>query len=94
MFDLPVVLCNSGVSVEQWKQQFKMWSTADDSIICRQVSALGLLRLLSLISVWLNMQSFDLEWAAWHRGSELAPLAAAPGSIPTVRIFFKKNGTG
>jgi len=29
------VLCNSGVSVEQWKQQFKMWSTADDSMICR-----------------------------------------------------------
>lgn len=22
-----LVLCNSGVSVEQWKQQFKMWST-------------------------------------------------------------------
>lgn len=30
-----LVLCNSGVSVEQWKQQFKMWSTADDNIICR-----------------------------------------------------------
>lgn len=30
-----LVLCNSGVSVEQWKQQFKMWSTADDSMICR-----------------------------------------------------------
>ncbi len=28
-----LVLCNSGVSVEQWKQQFKMWSTADDSKI-------------------------------------------------------------
>ena len=26
-----LVLCNSGVSVEQWKAQFKMWSTADDS---------------------------------------------------------------
>lgn len=26
-----LVLCNSGVSVEQWKYQFKMWSTADDS---------------------------------------------------------------
>ena len=33
-----IVLCNSGVSVEQWKQQFKMWSTADDSIICRFTS--------------------------------------------------------
>ncbi|KAK6631181.1 hypothetical protein RUM43_014277 [Polyplax serrata] len=33
-----LVLCNSGVSVEQWKQQFKMWSTADDSIICRFTS--------------------------------------------------------
>ncbi|CAF0957967.1 unnamed protein product [Adineta steineri] len=26
-----LVLCNSNVSVQQWKQQFKMWSTADDS---------------------------------------------------------------
>ena len=33
-----IVLCNSGVSVEQWKQQFKMWSTADDSVICRFTS--------------------------------------------------------
>merc|ERR1712045_232958 len=33
-----IVLCNSGVSVEQWKQQFKMWSTADDSTICRFTS--------------------------------------------------------
>lgn len=33
-----LVLCNSGVSVEQWKTQFKIWSTADDSIICRFTS--------------------------------------------------------
>lgn len=33
-----LVLCNSGVSVEQWKQQFKIWSTADDSMICRFTS--------------------------------------------------------
>lgn len=33
-----IVLCNSGVSVEQWKQQFKLWSTADDAIICRFTS--------------------------------------------------------
>ncbi|XP_013190628.1 general transcription and DNA repair factor IIH helicase subunit XPB [Amyelois transitella] len=33
-----LVLCNSGVSVEQWKQQFKCWSTADDSCICRFTS--------------------------------------------------------
>ena len=33
-----IVLCNSGVSVEQWKQQFKMWSTADDSMIARFTS--------------------------------------------------------
>lgn len=33
-----LVLCNSSVSVEQWKQQFKMWSTADDSMICRFTS--------------------------------------------------------
>lgn len=30
-----LILCNSGVSVEQWKTQFKMWSTADDNTICR-----------------------------------------------------------
>lgn len=30
-----LILCNSGVSVEQWKTQFKMWSTADDNAICR-----------------------------------------------------------
>ncbi|CAF1429664.1 unnamed protein product [Adineta steineri] len=28
-----LVLCNSNVSVEQWKEQFKRWSTADDSIV-------------------------------------------------------------
>jgi len=33
-----IVLCNSSVSVEQWKTQFKMWSTADDSMICRFTS--------------------------------------------------------
>jgi len=33
-----IVLCNSGVSVEQWKTQFKMWSTADDSMIARFTS--------------------------------------------------------
>lgn len=33
-----LVLCNSGVSVEQWKTQFKLWSTADDSVICRFTS--------------------------------------------------------
>lgn len=33
-----LVLCNSGVSVEQWKQQFKMWSTATDDMICRFTS--------------------------------------------------------
>lgn len=33
-----LVLCNSSVSVEQWKMQFKMWSTADDSMICRFTS--------------------------------------------------------
>ncbi|CAF4067445.1 unnamed protein product [Rotaria sordida] len=25
------ILCNSNVSVQQWKQQFKIWSTANDS---------------------------------------------------------------
>lgn len=33
-----LVLCNSSVSVEQWKTQFKQWSTADDSMICRFTS--------------------------------------------------------
>ncbi|KAF7489417.1 General transcription and DNA repair factor IIH helicase subunit XPB [Sarcoptes scabiei] len=33
-----LVLCNSSVSVEQWRIQFKLWSTADDSIICRFTS--------------------------------------------------------
>ncbi|XP_064647287.1 general transcription and DNA repair factor IIH helicase subunit XPB-like [Lineus longissimus] len=31
-------LCTSGVAVEQWRSQFKMWSTADDSMICRFTS--------------------------------------------------------
>ncbi|XP_060086074.1 general transcription and DNA repair factor IIH helicase subunit XPB-like [Ylistrum balloti] len=31
-------LATSGVAVEQWRSQFKMWSTADDSIICRFTS--------------------------------------------------------
>uniref|UniRef100_A0A0L8FP89 General transcription and DNA repair factor IIH helicase/translocase subunit XPB n=1 Tax=Octopus bimaculoides TaxID=37653 RepID=A0A0L8FP89_OCTBM len=33
-----IVLCTSGVAVEQWRSQFKMWSTANDSIICRFTS--------------------------------------------------------
>uniref|UniRef100_A0A8C7KMY8 General transcription and DNA repair factor IIH helicase/translocase subunit XPB n=1 Tax=Oncorhynchus kisutch TaxID=8019 RepID=A0A8C7KMY8_ONCKI len=33
-----LVLGNSSVSVEQWKAQFKMWSTIDDSQICRFTS--------------------------------------------------------
>jgi DNA excision repair protein ERCC-3 len=28
-----LVLCNSNISVQQWKQQFQIWSTADDSKI-------------------------------------------------------------
>lgn len=28
-----LILCNSGVSVEQWKQQFKMWSTGNIEIV-------------------------------------------------------------
>ncbi|XP_033761271.1 general transcription and DNA repair factor IIH helicase subunit XPB-like isoform X2 [Pecten maximus] len=31
-------LATSGVAVEQWRSQFKMWSSADDSIICRFTS--------------------------------------------------------
>lgn len=33
-----LVLCTSGVAVEQWKAQFKMWSTAEESMICRFTS--------------------------------------------------------
>ena len=33
-----MVLCTSGVAVEQWRSQFKLWSTADDSMICRFTS--------------------------------------------------------
>lgn len=33
-----LVLCTSGVAVEQWRSQFKMWSTIDDSMICRFTS--------------------------------------------------------
>lgn len=29
-----LVLCNSNVSVLQWKEQFLKWSTANDSQIC------------------------------------------------------------
>ncbi|XP_041366726.1 general transcription and DNA repair factor IIH helicase subunit XPB-like [Gigantopelta aegis] len=32
-------LCTSGVAVEQWRSQFKMWSTVDDSLICRFTSS-------------------------------------------------------
>ncbi|XP_030829928.1 general transcription and DNA repair factor IIH helicase subunit XPB-like [Strongylocentrotus purpuratus] len=33
-----MVLCTSGVAVEQWRSQFRMWSTVDDSMICRFTS--------------------------------------------------------
>ncbi|XP_071802961.1 general transcription and DNA repair factor IIH helicase/translocase subunit XPB-like [Asterias amurensis] len=33
-----LVLCTSGVAVEQWRSQFKMWSTVDDSMVCRFTS--------------------------------------------------------
>ncbi|XP_050409354.1 general transcription and DNA repair factor IIH helicase subunit XPB [Patella vulgata] len=33
-----LALCTSGVAVEQWRSQFKMWSTVDDSLICRFTS--------------------------------------------------------
>ncbi len=31
-------LCTSGVAVEQWRNQFKLWSTAEDSQILRFTS--------------------------------------------------------
>nr|XP_054767701.1 general transcription and DNA repair factor IIH helicase subunit XPB-like [Lytechinus pictus] len=33
-----MVLCTSGVAVEQWRSQFRMWSTVDDAMICRFTS--------------------------------------------------------
>lgn len=30
-----ICLCTSAVAVEQWRSQFKLWSTVDDSMICR-----------------------------------------------------------
>ncbi|CAD5112992.1 DgyrCDS2195 [Dimorphilus gyrociliatus] len=33
-----LVLCTSGVAVEQWRSQFLMWSTVDDKLICRFTS--------------------------------------------------------
>ena len=33
-----LVLCTSGVAVEQWRSQFKLWATLDESIICRFTS--------------------------------------------------------
>ncbi|EDV26690.1 uncharacterized protein TRIADDRAFT_22911, partial [Trichoplax adhaerens] len=33
-----LVLCTSGVAVEQWKAQFKLWSTIDESLISRFTS--------------------------------------------------------
>lgn len=33
-----ICLATSGVAVEQWRSQFKMWSTIDDSLICRFTS--------------------------------------------------------
>eukprot|EP00795_Rhopilema_esculentum_P014874 gene14874-6006_t len=33
-----LVLCTSGVSVEQWRSQFKLWANIDDKHICRFTS--------------------------------------------------------
>jgi DNA excision repair protein ERCC-3 len=33
-----LVLCTSGVAVEQWRSQFKLWATLDESTICRFTS--------------------------------------------------------
>ncbi|XP_064386567.1 general transcription and DNA repair factor IIH helicase subunit XPB-like [Halichondria panicea] len=33
-----LVLCTSAVAVEQWRSQFKLWSTVDDRLICRFTS--------------------------------------------------------
>ncbi|CAH8429246.1 unnamed protein product [Dicrocoelium dendriticum] len=35
---LTLVLCTSGVAVEQWRSQFRLWSTAEDSQILRFTS--------------------------------------------------------
>lgn len=33
-----LVLCTSAVAVEQWRSQFKLWSTINDALICRFTS--------------------------------------------------------
>lgn len=33
-----LVLCTSGVAVEQWRSQFKLWSTINEHLICRFTS--------------------------------------------------------
>ncbi len=35
-----MILCNLDVSVDQWAEQFKKWSTADDKMICTKKTSL------------------------------------------------------
>lgn len=81
-----LVLCNSGVSVEQWKQQFKMWSTADDSFfeyIC-----------LLLWKIWIKKKFFFLRDKAilnWKkRGNDIKYHCWI---VLKCRIFWKLLGT-
>ena len=73
-----LVLCNSGVSVEQWKQQFKMWSTANDDIICRftheakdkPIGSKILISTYSMITLQ-GKRSFEAEKVMeWLKGQE------------------------
>ncbi|CAF0714328.1 unnamed protein product [Brachionus calyciflorus] len=73
-----LVLCNSGVSVEQWKQQFKTWSTADDNTICRftheakdkPIGAKILITTYSMITIT-GKRSFEAEKVMdWLKGQE------------------------
>jgi DNA excision repair protein ERCC-3 len=73
-----LVLCNSGVSVEQWKQQFKMWSTAEDNMICRftheakdkPIGAKILISTYSMITLT-GKRSYEAEKVMeWLKGQE------------------------
>jgi len=62
-----LVLCNSGVSVEQWKQQFKMWSTgiASFSLLHRSNSFLHLPICQSCVNMCLSKEKKGCKLCCW-----------------------------
>lgn len=93
-----LVLCNSGVSVEQWKQQFKMWSTADDSMICRFTSEakdkfMGCGILITTYSMITHTQkrSWDAEnTMRWLQEQEWG-IMVLDGKISLYSYYFKRK---